>query len=67
MIGARVLEYIRAAIGERADEPAGQDVVDAVSLAFFGALLEAGMGLSTYERLGDRLDRVVAVILEGYA
>jgi AcrR family transcriptional regulator len=65
VIGARVLEYIRAAIGERADEPAGQDVVDAVSLAFFGALLEAGMGLSTYERLGDRLDRVVAVILEG--
>jgi AcrR family transcriptional regulator len=41
-------------------------VLDALVLAFSGALLQAGMGLITYADLGDRLDPVVAAILEGH-
>ena len=41
-------------------------VLDALVLAFSGALLQAGMGLITYTDLGDRLDSVVAAIVEGH-
>jgi hypothetical protein len=40
-------------------------VLEALTFAFSGALLQAGMGLVTYDELGKRLDDVVAVILEG--
>ena len=43
----------------------GQALVDALVLAFSGALLQAGMGVITYADLGERLDGVVATILEG--
>ena len=36
-----------------------------LTFAFSGALLQAGMGLVTYDDLSRRLDDVVAVIMEG--
>ncbi|WP_203337120.1 TetR/AcrR family transcriptional regulator [Nocardioides limicola] len=62
-IGAEFVSRFSAALGPLADDA----VVDALTLAFSGALLQAGMGLSTYDDLGDRLDVVVATILEGRA
>jgi len=60
-IGAEFVDRFRAALGTDAD-PA---VLEALTLAFSGALLQGGMGLMTYTELGDRLDAVVAVILKG--
>lgn len=60
-IGAVFLGRFRAALGDDLDER----VLDAVALAFFGALLQAGMGLVAFEDIGDRLDDVVSVILGG--
>ncbi len=62
-IGAEFVDRFRGALGDDAD-PA---VVEAVALAFSGALLQAGMGLMTYPELADRLDAVVAVIMKGNA
>jgi hypothetical protein len=41
-------------------------VLEALTFAFSGALLQAGMGLVTYDDLSKRLDDVVAVIMEGH-
>lgn len=59
-IGAEFVSRFAAALGERA--PA---VLDAITLAFSGALLQAGMGLMTYDELADRLDPVMAAIMKG--
>ena len=61
-IGAEFVGRFDAALGERSTP----ELVDALVLAFSGALLQAGMGLITYADLGDRLDAVVATILEGH-
>jgi AcrR family transcriptional regulator len=63
VIGAEVVQRFRDAIGDGADP----GVVEALTLAFSGALLQAGMGLVTYDELSKRLDDVVAVIMEGHA
>ncbi|TIC88495.1 TetR/AcrR family transcriptional regulator [Nocardioides sp. GY 10113] len=60
-IGALFVERFEEALGD--DRTPGR--VEALVLAFSGALLQAGMGLITYADLGDRLDAVVATILEG--
>lgn len=60
-IGAEFVARFAGALGEDADPV----VVEAVTLAFSGALLQAGMGLMTYSELADRLDAVVAVIMKG--
>lgn len=62
VIGAEFVARFREAIGE----PSDPRVVEALTLAFSGALLQAGMGLMTYEELSQRLDDVVAVIMEGH-
>jgi AcrR family transcriptional regulator len=62
VIGAEFVSRFRDAIGE----PSDPRVVEALTLAFSGALLQAGMGLMTYEELSQRLDDVVAVIMEGH-
>ncbi|MCX6396695.1 MAG: TetR/AcrR family transcriptional regulator [Propionibacteriales bacterium] len=62
VIGAEFVNRFREAIGE----PSDPRVVEALTLAFAGALLQAGMGLMTYEELSQRLDDVVAVIMEGH-
>ncbi|GAA4362696.1 TetR/AcrR family transcriptional regulator [Nocardioides caricicola] len=60
-IGAEFVRRFRDALGPQAD-PA---VLEALALAFSGALLQAGMGLMTYTEMADRLDSVVAVIMKG--
>lgn len=61
-IGAELVRRFRAAVGDA--DPA---LVEALGLAFSGALLQAGMGLMTYTEMGERLDAVVAVIMRGNA
>lgn len=61
-IGGEFVETFAAAIGDDPDPR----VLDALVLAFSGALLQAGMGLMTQDELADRLDDVVAVIMEGH-
>lgn len=62
VIGAEFVNRFRDAIGGSPDPR----VLDAITLAFAGALLQAGMGLMTYDELSQRLDDVVAVIMEGH-
>jgi AcrR family transcriptional regulator len=62
-IGGEFLDRFAKALGEQAN-PA---VLEALVLAFSGALLQAGMGVLTYTDMGERLDAVVAAILEGHA
>ena len=59
-IGAELVRRFRAAVGD--SDPA---LVEALGLAFSGALLQAGMGLMTYTEMGERLDAVVAVVMRG--
>lgn len=63
VIGAEFVGLFAEAIGPDADP----SVVEAVTLAFSGALLQAGMGLMTYTELGTRLDDIVAVIMKGHS
>jgi AcrR family transcriptional regulator len=62
-IGTEFVARFREALGEDPDN----DVLDALALAFSGAMLQAGMGLMTYTEMGERLDAVVAAILKGHA
>ena len=61
-IGTEYVTRFREAIGE----PADPHVVEAITLAFTGALLQAGMGLMRFDELSQRLDDVVAVIMKGH-
>lgn len=63
VIGSEFVHRFRDAIGE----PVDPRILEALTFAFSGALLQAGMGLVTYDDLGKRLDDVVAVIMEGHA
>ncbi|TQL68473.1 TetR family transcriptional regulator [Nocardioides albertanoniae] len=58
-IGSEFASRFDAALGEGAEEA----VREALLLAFFGALLQAGMGLMTFDEMVDRLAPVVAVIV----
>jgi AcrR family transcriptional regulator len=60
-IGALWIDRFRQAIGDDADP----DLLETLVLAFSGVLLQAGMGISAYDRLGDVLGRVVGVIMRG--
>jgi AcrR family transcriptional regulator len=62
-IGGEFVDMFSAAVGD----DARPEVVETLTLAFSGALLQAGMGLMTYTEMGERLDAVVAVIMEGNA
>lgn len=62
-IGAELVRRFEAALGPDRAEPA---LVDALTLAFTGALLQAGMGVTTYAEMRDRLDAAVEVIMEGH-
>lgn len=61
-IGTELVNRFRDAIGE----PADPRVLEALTLAFTGALLQAGMGLIPFPELADRLDDVVAVVMKGH-
>ena len=58
-IGGEFAARFEAALGDGAAEA----VREALLLAFSGALLQAGMGLMTYDEMADRLAPVVAVIV----
>ncbi|MDE0775572.1 MAG: TetR/AcrR family transcriptional regulator [Nocardioides sp.] len=60
-IGAEFVRRFTGALAGDGDD----ELVEALTLAFSGALLQAGMGLLTYTEMGDRLDTVVATILRG--
>ncbi len=60
-IGVELVGRMEAALAEAATP----EVVEALGMAFSGALLNAGIGLMTYTEMGDRLDSVVATILTG--
>ena len=60
-IGGELVRRFRVALGE----PIDAVVLEALALAFSGALLQAGMGLMTYAEMGERLDAVDAVVMAG--
>jgi len=61
VIGAEIFDRFRVALGEDADA----ELLDALTLALIGALLQTGMGLISYDDLPDRLDAVMATIMRG--
>ena len=61
VIGAEIVERFERALGDNADA----ELLDALTLALIGALLQTGMGLISYDKLADRLDAVMATILKG--
>ncbi len=62
-IGGEYTRRFAVALGE----PTSAPLLEALTLAFAGALLQAGMGLMSYDEMGERLDVVVATIMEGHA
>lgn len=60
-IGGEFLARFEAAMGAQAD-PA---VLEVLVLTFSGALLQAGMGLMTYDQIAERLVAAVDVIMRG--
>lgn len=65
-IGGEFLHRFATAIGDEVPEERIGPVLEALVMAFSGALLQTGMGLIAYTDLADRLDPVVAAILEGH-
>jgi AcrR family transcriptional regulator len=63
VIGAEIYGRFRTALGGDGDE----ELLDALTLALIGALLQTGMGLISYADLADRLDAVMATIMAGNA
>lgn len=61
-IGHEFVNRFHTALGSGADP----HLLEAITLAFFGALLQGGMGLMTYAEMADQLEAVVAVILKGH-
>lgn len=61
-IGAHLVERFQRALGDGTDPV----LLEAVVLAFTGALLQGGMGVMSYAEMGERLLSVVAVILQGH-
>lgn len=62
-IGTWFYRRFRDALGPDAD-PVWLELAE---LAFFGATVEAGMGLATYEEIGARLQRLLHTLSEGRA
>ena len=58
-IGGLWLERFRSAIGERA----APELLETLTCAFTGVLLQAGIGVNTYEEVPKILERIVGVIM----
>ena len=58
VIGGEINERLREALGEDAS------ALEVLSLAWSGAMLQAGMGHTTYAQMGDQLVRVTDLVLE---
>ncbi|GAB2626130.1 TetR/AcrR family transcriptional regulator [Nocardioides ginkgobilobae] len=65
-IGGEFLARFAVAIGDDVPRDRVDAVLEALVMAFSGALLQSGMGLIAYTDLADRLDPVVAAIMEGH-
>lgn len=63
-IGGEFLARFEAALNEP-DQPADPAVLETLVLAFSGGLLQAGMGVMTYDQITERLVSAVAVIMRG--
>jgi AcrR family transcriptional regulator len=61
VIGAEIIGRFERALGEAGNA----ELLDALTLALTGALLQLGMGLISYDDLAGRLDAVMATILRG--
>ena len=61
MIGTEINARIAAALGEQR----GDDVLDALTLAWSGAMLQAGMGHARFEQMGARLARAARLVMGG--
>jgi len=59
VIGAEIIGRFQQAVGD------DDELVDALTLALTGALLQTGMGLISYDELAGRLATVTATILRG--
>ena len=66
-IGSQFVSRFEAALRDPSapGEPVDAAVLEVLVLTFFGALLQAGMGLKTYDELADRLESAFAVIMRG--
>lgn len=60
MIGTEINARIADALGEHAQA----DVLDLLTLAWSGAMLQAGMGHARYEQMGARLARAARLIMD---
>jgi AcrR family transcriptional regulator len=60
MIGTEINARIADALGEHAQP----DVLDLLTLAWSGAMLQAGMGHARYEHMGPRLARAARLIMD---
>lgn len=60
VIGAEITGRLTEALGGPAADPA---VLEALTLAWSGAMLQAGMGHTTYPQMGEQLVRVTEIIL----
>lgn len=60
-LGREYLDRFRQAL----DDDTRPAVLEALGLAFSGAMLQAGMGFMSYDDMGDRLADVIEVILGG--
>jgi AcrR family transcriptional regulator len=59
-IGLDIRERLSAALGDEPD----LDELEALELLYAGALVRAGMGYGTYEKLADRLETSARLLLE---
>jgi AcrR family transcriptional regulator len=59
LIGAEINERIAEALGEKPSA----EVLDALSLAWSGAMLQVGMGHAPVDEMGDRLSRVAKLLM----
>lgn len=68
-IGSEFLSRYDAALRdpEHPGEPADPGLLDALDLTLSGALLQAGMGIFSYDQMAERLVAAVAVTLRGNA
>jgi len=66
-IGGEFLARFEAALRDpqRADDPVDPAVLETLVLAFSGGLLQAGMGVMTYDQITERLVSAVDVIMRG--
>lgn len=63
LIGMEINARIRDALGDAAND----ELLDTLSLAWSGAMLQAGMGHSDYARMGTRLATATRLIMGGRA